>query len=99
MKTKHQIKQWLLITIMTFFLYDVIWLAGDYDDFSRSVLNHSSEIIEDFVYCSLFSLTSIFICNQLIKLSEKRQHITNKQLTGMAWYIVFINPLAELINR
>jgi two component system sensor histidine kinase len=97
MKTKHQIKQWLLITIMTFFLYDVIWLAGDYDDFSRSVLNHSSEIIEDFVYCSLFSLTSIFICNQLIKLSEKRQHITNKQLTGMAWYIVFINIILALI--
>ena len=42
MKTKHQIKQWLLITIMTFFLYDVIWLAGDYDDFSRSVLNWKS---------------------------------------------------------
>lgn len=66
MKTKHQIKQWLLITIMTFFLYDVIWLAGDYDDFSRSVLNHSSEIIEDFVYCSLFSLTSILYVISLL---------------------------------
>lgn len=97
MKTKHQIKQWLLITIITFFLYDVIWLAGDYDDFSRSVLNHSSEIIEDFVYCSLFSLTSIFICNQLIKLSEKRQHITNKQLTGIAWCVIFINIILAFI--
>ncbi len=95
--TKKLIIKWLLFTIMTFLLYDVLWFAVDYGDFSWSVLNHSSEIIEDLAYCSIFSLTSILICNKLIKTFEKHQHITHLQLVGMEWLTIGINVILALL--
>lgn len=51
--------EWLLIAVILFFLYDIIWILADWDDFKQSVSESGmKEISIDFMLCGIFSLAS-----------------------------------------
>lgn len=58
MKYKYLIKVWLLTSSLTFLLYEVLWRIFAFDFFP---FGDWGEISFDFLYCALFSLSSLVI--------------------------------------
>lgn len=51
--------EWLMIAVILFFLYDIIWILADWDDFKQTISeNGMKEISIDFMLCGIFSLAS-----------------------------------------
>lgn len=73
--------EWIVFTMMSFFLYDIIWALVDIEYFKQVLKEHPFWILVDFIYCSLFSLSSILISSQIFKLKDPRGrktwHYTN----------------------
>lgn len=57
-KYKKAFIEWLVYTMIFFFLYDVIWIFADISDFRESLNEDYLELFVDFVLCGIFSLTS-----------------------------------------
>ena len=54
--------EWLLVAVILFFLYDIIWILADWDDFKQSVSESGmKEISIDFMLCGIFSLASLTV--------------------------------------
>lgn len=77
-KYKKAFIEWLVYTMIFFFLYDVIWIFADISDFRESLNEDYLELFVDFVLCGIFSLTSecinrwLFMQNKFRK--ESRGH-------------------------
>ena len=57
-KSKNYFLEWLIYSLISFFLYDIIWILFDLPDFKQSISDQYTELLVDFVLCGIFSLTS-----------------------------------------
>ena len=70
---KKYIGEWLLYSLIFFFLYDIIWWLADLPDFIDSLKGNYFWLFLDFIYCSIFSFASIYINKHLFN-TERLQH-------------------------
>lgn len=64
-KYLRNIEEWGCFTMVFFFLYDVIWILADYDNFLDSFKGLYWWLLIDFAYCGIFSFTSIVLNRKL----------------------------------
>lgn len=64
-KNKEELKEWMVFTLIFFFLYDIIWAVADFEDFKQNFEGYYFWLFMDFVYCGIFSLASLLV-NQLL---------------------------------
>lgn len=51
--------EWIVFTIIFFFLYDIIWAVADFEDFKQSIERNCLYLFVDLLYCGIFSLVSL----------------------------------------
>ena len=66
-KFKTVLKEWIVFTLIFFFLYDVIWAISDFEDFKSYLDEHCLWLLADFGYCSVFSLVSLSVNQRLLR--------------------------------
>lgn len=64
-KYKGKITEWMVFTLIFFFLYDIIWAVADFEDFKQSLEGYYLCMFMDLVYCGIFSIVSLS-ANQLL---------------------------------
>ena len=64
---KNSFLEWLVYSLIFFFLYDIIWLLVDLPDFLQSVNGLYPELLVDFALCGLFSLSSLYLNRWLFR--------------------------------
>lgn len=84
--------EWLSLTLIFFFLYDIIWILADWKDFKQSVSEQYIDLYVDFVLCGVFALTSRFITNMManVFLKERKSH---KTLVAICVGVLILNML------
>ncbi len=89
-KYKATFKEWIIFTLIFFFIYDVIWAIADYEDFKQSL--HC--LFMDLVYCGIFSLVSL-LANQVLLRQRyfKQAEIDRKRFLRCVAVIVAVNIL------
>lgn len=60
-KLNNAFLEWLIYSLISFFLYDIIWILVDLPDFKQSINDQYTELLVDFVLCGIFSLTSGYL--------------------------------------
>ncbi len=60
-KVLHWFCVWFGFVFLTFFLYDIIWGLSDFQDFKLGIEEDPFIIVHDFIYCCIFSTTSLCI--------------------------------------
>ena len=53
-RSKKSFLEWLVCSIIFFFLYDIIWILVDLPDFLQSISGLYPELLVDFALCGLF---------------------------------------------
>ena len=66
-RSKSSFLEWLVYSLIFFFLYDIIWILVDLPDFLQSVSGQYPELLVDFALCGLFSLSSLYLNRWLFK--------------------------------
>ena len=66
-RSKNSFLEWLVYSLIFFFLYDIIWILVDLPDFLQSVSGLYPELLVDFALCGLFSLSSLYLNRWLFK--------------------------------
>ena len=66
-RSKISFLEWLVYSLIFFFLYDIIWILVDLLDFLQSVSGLYPELLVDFALCGLFSLSSLYLNRWLFK--------------------------------
>ena len=66
-RSKNSFLEWLVYSLIFFFLYDIIWILVDLPDFLQSVSGLYLELLVDFALCGLFSLSSLYLNRWLFK--------------------------------
>lgn len=64
---KNSFLEWLVYSLIFFFLYDIIWILVDLPDFLQSVNGLYPELLVDFALCGLFSLSSLYLNRWLFR--------------------------------
>ena len=84
--------EWLSLTLIFFFLYDIIWILADWKNFKQSVSEQYIDLYVDFVLCGVFALTSRFITNMManVFLKERKSH---KTLVAICACVLILNML------
>lgn len=72
-RSKNSFLEWLVYSLIFFFLYDIIWLLVDLPDFLQSVNGLYPELLVDFALCGLFSLSSLYLNRWLFKQQRFRR--------------------------
>ncbi len=62
---KDNIMEWIVFSLIFFFLYDIIWAVADFEDFKQSIERNCLYLFVDLLYCGIFSLVSLSV-NQLL---------------------------------
>jgi hypothetical protein len=70
-RSKNSFLEWLVYSLIFFFLYDIIWLLVDLPDFLQSVNGLYPELLVDFALCGLFSLLSMYLLS-MPQIPQKR---------------------------
>lgn len=83
--------EWLSLTLIFFFLYDIIWILADWKNFKQSVSEQYDTYV-DFVLCGVFAMTSRFITNMMadVFLKERKTH---KTLVAICVGVFILNML------
>ena len=66
-RSKNSFLEWLVYSLIFFFLYDIIWILVDLPDFLQSVNGLYPELLVDFALCGLFSLSSLYLNRWLFR--------------------------------
>ena len=66
-RSKNSFLEWLVYSLIFFFLYDIIWILVDLPDFLQSVSGLYPELLVDFALCGLFSLSSLYLNRWLFR--------------------------------
>ena len=66
-RSKSSFLEWLVYSLIFFFLYDIIWILVDLPDFLQSVNGLYPELLVDFALCGLFSLSSLYLNRWLFR--------------------------------
>ena len=66
-RSKNSFLEWLVYSLIFFFLYDIIWILVDLPDFLQSISGLYPELLVDFALCGLFSLSSLYLNRWLFR--------------------------------
>lgn len=91
---KDKLTEWMVFTLIFFFLYDVIWAVADFEDFKRNFKGYYLYLFMDLIYCGIFSFVSlsanqILLRQRFFKLAETGR----KSILCSATIIVAVNIL------
>lgn len=78
-KCKNKLMEWMVFTLIFFFLYDIIWAIADFEDFKHNFEGYYLCLFMDFVYCVIFSLVSLSVNQLLLRQRFFKQAETNRQ--------------------
>lgn len=84
-KCKNSFVEWLVYTMIFFFLYDIIWILADLSDFMQSLNENYIELFIDFVLCGIFSPASGFVNRW--QLRQKRFRIEGQGHKAFVWNV------------
>ena len=89
---KEKITEWMVFTLIFFFLYDIIWAVADFEDFKQSLEEYYLCMFMDLVYCGIFSIVSLSV-NQLLFRQRffKQAETDRKRFLCSAAVIVAVN--------
>lgn len=76
---KYKLTEWMVFTLIFFFLYDVIWAIADFEDFKHNFEGYYLCLFMDFVYCGIFSLASLSVNQLLLRQRLFKQAEANRQ--------------------
>lgn len=65
-KGKRFLRGWAFSTLACFFLYDLIWIFADFEDFKEFITENYYCISIDLAYCAFFSLLSILVSQGIL---------------------------------
>lgn len=82
-KSKNYFLEWLIYSLISFFLYDIIWILVDLPDFKQSISDQYTELLVDFVLCGIFSLTSGYLNRWLF-----RQRLFKREWQGHKVFVL-----------
>ena len=78
-KCKNKLMEWMVFTLIFFFLYDIIWAIADFEDFKHNFEGYYLCLFMDFVYCVIFSLVSLSVNQLLLRQRFFKQAEANRQ--------------------
>lgn len=64
-KFKNKLTEWMVFTLIFFFLYDIIWAVADFENFKQNFEGYYLCLFMDLVYCGIFSFASLSL-NQIL---------------------------------
>ena len=93
-KYRGFLMEWSVFTLIFFFLYDVIWAIVDFADFKLNFDGAYLWLFIDFVYCGIFSLTSLSVNQILLRRRYFKLAETDRErFTRSVFLIVAVNIL------
>ena len=84
--------EWLTFTLIFYFLYDIIWILADWNDFRHSISEHCIELFADFVLCGIFSLSGGFLTSRMANLFFRKRQ-SHKTLIAVGASALILNML------
>ncbi len=91
-----RIKEWGAFVLLTFFLYDLIWILIDFQSYSAYRKSDEWLLLKDFLFCVIFATSGITIGNHTIrKVSSNRWGANTSILVGI--FTLLSNILLAII--
>lgn len=98
-KLKNNIITWLCFTILTFFLYDLIWAISDFEWLKQEIQDGCGWLVVDLCYSALFAFYSIVISSFIVKHKLLRKIKQRRAMVFGLIMIVFNMSLAVLLEE
>lgn len=99
MKAKDYLITWLWTSLLMYFLYDVVWVLADYEEFNRLLEEGCTILWIDLCYCFLFSIYNLGFGTLLLKSRLLRFFQKKKILILSAIFLLANTFLAFLVEN
>lgn len=99
MKAKDYLITWLWTAILMYFLYDVVWILVDHEEFGRLLEEGCTILWIDLCYCFLFSLYNLSFGTILLKSHFLQFFKKKKVLVFSVIFLIANSVLAFLIEN
>lgn len=96
---KNYIITWLCFTILTFFLYDLIWAISDFDWLKQEIKEGCGSLGVDLCYSALFAFYSIAVGSFIVKHKLLRRIKRRRAMVFGLIMIVFNMSLSFLLEE
>lgn len=99
---KASLTEWIIFTLIFFFLYDAIWAIADFEDFKHNLQEYYLSLLMDFVYCGVFSFISLWVNPILLKhkffrLAETSRSRFLRSLAVIVMVNIFLAVVFDLV--
>ena len=71
--------EWIAFTLMFFFLYDIFWALADIEDLKHTLSTNHFYLVVDFVFCGIFSMTSLLVSRRILNSKYFKQRETQSK--------------------
>lgn len=71
--------EWIAFTLMFFFLYDIFWALADIEDLKHTLSINHFYLAVDFVFCGIFSMTSLLVSRRILNSKYFKQRETQSK--------------------
>lgn len=99
MKTKDYWITWLWTAILMYFLYDIVWILADHEEFNNLIEDGCTILWIDLCYCFLFALYNLGFGIMLLRSRFMRFFQRKKVLVFSAFFIIADTFLAFLVEN
>lgn len=99
MKAKDYLITWLWTSLLMYFLYDVVWVLADHEEFNRLLEEGCTILWIDLCYCFLFSIYNLGFGTLLLKSRLLRFFQKKKILILSAIFLLANTFLAFLVEN
>ena len=99
MKAKDYLITWLWTSLLMYFLYDVVWVLADHEEFKRLLEEGCTILWIDLCYCFLFSIYNLGFGTLLLKSRLLRFFQKKKILILSAIFLLANTFLAFLVEN
>ena len=87
MKAKDYLITWLWTSLLMYFLYDVVWVLADHEEFNRLLEEGCTILWIDLCYCFLFSIYNLgfgtlLLKSRLLRFFQKKKQCCPKRFIG-----------------
>lgn len=96
MKAKYYVETWVWMTLLMYFLYDVVWLLAEPEEFHDLIESGPAIIWIDLGYCALFTTYDIYFGNLLLN-SRLLRHIKKGKPLAFGGIFLISNTLLAII--
>lgn len=93
-KTLHWLTVWIGFVLLTFFLYDILWILSDFQDFKLDIGENPHIVVHDFIYCCIFSATSLCVT---LGLYYSKWFKSFEKQKGNPWIVSTITLIVNII--